>query len=346
MQKLLLIILASVASLHAGAEDHFYLGPQATYQFWDESRFLPGFDDDNGIQLGLNVGYEFGATESAKYAAEFVAQTSGSDTNAEADVYELNYYMYGSESSFGTTPYFVAGFSHINMDPAVVIDKTTTNAVLGAGISKYLGEFLEWKTDIRFRTAIGDHAVGQVHDVGITTALNFHFGRSGPAIPAASAPAPTPPPAATPPVRVSTPAPESVRNIPIPRVEPARPAEPQVRDVTVVLNVLFETNSSVLQDLDDAEFRRMANALRDNPGVTLTIEGHTDSAGSAEYNETLSQRRATQVKEALVSRYGAPEARIRAIGYGESRPIADNETSAGRAQNRRVVGVISYQEQL
>lgn len=335
MQKRLLLLCTTLISAPLLAEDHFYMGPQATYQFWDKNRFLPGLDDDNGVQLGLNLGYEFGATANAKYAAEFVAQTSASDTNAEADVYELNYYSYFSESSFGTTPYMVAGFSHINMDSAVVLDQSTTNATLGFGISRYLGEFLELKTDIRFRTAIGDHAVGQVHDVGLTAALNFHFGKSG----SSSTPAPAPVVAPAP-----APAPAPARVAPAPRPQPAPAPQPVVvRDVTVTLDVLFETNSSILQNLDDAEFQRMADALRDNPGVTLTIEGHTDSAGSAEYNETLSQRRADRVKEALVTRYGAPADRIRSVGYGEARPIADNATAAGRAQNRRVVGVISYQ---
>ncbi len=333
MKKVNLFVISALVSAGVSAEDHFYMGPNATYQFWDKNRFVSGADDDNGVQLGLNLGYEFGATDSSKYAAEFSVQTSASDTNAEADEYAFNYYTYFSESSFGTTPYLVAGFSHIDMDRSVVIDQSTTNATLGLGISQYLGDFLELKYDMRFRTAIGDHATGQVHDFGFNVALNYHFGRSGKTTPVA-APAPAP---------VAAPAPAPARVAPAPRPQPAPAPQPVVRNVTVTLDVLFETNSSILQNLDDAEFQRMADALRENPDVTLTIEGHTDSAGSAEYNETLSQRRADRVKEALVTRYGAPENRIRSVGYGEDRPIADNATAAGRAQNRRVVGVISYQ---
>jgi OOP family OmpA-OmpF porin len=342
MQKILLILCTILISASIWAEDHFYLGPQLTYQYWDKSRFLPGQDDDNGVQAGLNFGYAF----ASKYAVELVAQTNLSDTNAEAEVYELNHYTYFSESSFGTTPYLVAGVSQVEMDSAVVYDQSTTNVMLGLGISQYLSDYLDLKYDVRMRRAIGAEATGSVNDLGLNLALNFHFGRHEdapvPAVIAAPTPAPAPPP---PPVRVATPAPESVRNLPAP-TRSAPPASPQTRDVTVALDVLFETNSSVITDLDDAEFSRMADALRENPGVTLTIEGHTDSAGSAEYNETLSQRRADRVRESLISEYGAPAGRVTAVGYGEARPIANNETAAGRAQNRRVVGVISYQEEL
>lgn len=335
MRKILLVLTTFTLSASALAEDHFYVGPHLNYQYWDENRFQAGLADDNGVQLGLNLGIKF----DAGYALELAAQTSASDTNAEADVFEINYYGYGAESSIGNTPYIVAGlFSYVNMDPDVVIDKSTTNFSLGAGISRMLGDSLEWKSDIRFRTALDSNISDRILDIGLTTALNYHFGRSGTPAPAAAAPS-APAPVATPVVeRAPAPAPVAA---PAPATAPA-PA-PQVREVTVELDVLFETNSSIITDLDDAEFRRMADALEENPGVTLTIEGHTDSDGSSEYNETLSQRRADRVKTALVEQYNAPENRITAIGYGESRPVATNETNAGKAQNRRVVGVITYQ---
>lgn len=340
MQKILLTLCLILASSSLFAEDHFYAGPQLTYQFWDKSRFLPGLDDDNGVQAGLNLGYAF----ASKYAVEFAAQTSLSDTNAEAEVYALNHYTYFSESSFGTTPYLIAGVSKVEMDSALVFDTSTTNVVLGLGISRYLGDFLELKYDIRVRHAIDDVASGQVNDVGLNLALNYHFGQHDDAPAPVVAPAPAPAPRPTPvveraPAPVAAPAPRPARPAPA-------PVEPLTREVTVELDVLFETNSSIITDLDDAEFRRMADALQENATVTLTIEGHTDSAGSAEYNETLSQRRADRVKDTLVAQYNAPVNRVRAIGYGEARPTTSNETAAGRAQNRRVVGVISYVEEL
>lgn len=337
MQKLLPILITTLISAPLLAQDHFYLGPQATYQFWDKSRFLPGLDDDNGVQLGINLGYEFAANSdidfAPKTAFELVAQTSASDTNAEADVYEFNTYFFGNESSFGTTPYFVAGISKVKMESDVVIDDSTTNMVLGFGISKYLGDYLEMKYDIRWRHGLSDQTPGDINDVGLTIAFNHHFGRSSQAAPAVVAPAPAPVPTPTP----------VVERAPTPAPAPAPAPEPQLQDVTVRLDVLFATNSSIITDMDDAEFRRMADALVENPDLSLTIEGHTDSDGTAEYNQTLSQRRADRVRDTLISRYGVSADRVTAIGYGEERPISDNNTATGKAQNRRVVGVISYQ---
>ena len=90
----------------------------------------------------------------------------------------------------------------------------------------------------------------------------------------------------------------------------------------------------------DREFRRSQNEaaekLKDNPNLRVEIEGHTDSVGTELYNLGLGQRRAEAVKGYLVLRHQVDSNRMTALSYGESRPIADNRTSEGRAQNRRV----------
>jgi len=100
--------------------------------------------------------------------------------------------------------------------------------------------------------------------------------------------------------------------------------------------VNFESNSDRLLPgatsvLDDA-----VATLKKNPTITVEVAGHTDSDGAAEYNEGLSARRATTVRDYLASN-GIAENRMTVRGYGEVEPIADNGTSAGKAQNRRVV---------
>ena len=79
----------------------------------------------------------------------------------------------------------------------------------------------------------------------------------------------------------------------------------------------------------------MSNSSEDNPGLKISIEGHTDSTGTAVRNKTLSQQRAESVVSALV-KAGIDAKRLSAKGWGQDNPIADNKTEEGRAKNRRV----------
>ncbi|GEM_PF-486593 len=99
-----------------------------------------------------------------------------------------------------------------------------------------------------------------------------------------------------------------------------------------------------LFDFDKAEVKpeffplldHIAKVMNDNPKMTVQLEGHTDSIGSVEYNQGLSERRANAIKESLVKRTMVDTNRLNAVGFGESKPITTNETKAGRAKNRRV----------
>lgn len=110
--------------------------------------------------------------------------------------------------------------------------------------------------------------------------------------------------------------------------------------VSIRLAVNFPTDSAQVGDEYLAEIRRVADFMREYPDTEAVIEGHTDSVGDAQYNQRLSQRRAEAVRQVLVERFGVAPRRVRAVGYGEARPVADNDTAGGRAQNRRVVAVL------
>ena len=105
--------------------------------------------------------------------------------------------------------------------------------------------------------------------------------------------------------------------------------------VTFKSDYLFATNSSTLLPGSYDELNRVANVLRQYPETTIQIAGHTDSTGSEEFNQRLSERRAESVRNALIN-MGVNPSRLTMVGYGESRPIASNNTEAGRQQNRRV----------
>ena len=99
--------------------------------------------------------------------------------------------------------------------------------------------------------------------------------------------------------------------------------------------ILFDTGKSTIKPESGAVLDNIADILDDYPNVRFRIEGHTDSTGSAERNQSLSQERAQSVMNYLIEK-GIPSNRMTAIGYGEDRPIADNNTREGRRTNRRV----------
>lgn len=103
----------------------------------------------------------------------------------------------------------------------------------------------------------------------------------------------------------------------------------------VLRDVNFEFDSAQLTANAQQVLNGVAERLVNNPDVRVSIEGHTDSRGAAEYNQNLSQRRAESVAAYLAQR-GVEANRMRAVGYGEERPVATNDTDEGRAQNRRV----------
>jgi len=114
-------------------------------------------------------------------------------------------------------------------------------------------------------------------------------------------------------------------------------------DIAINLHVLFATNKAIIINKAMTDIQKVAEFMRNYPDVTMTVEGHTDDRASAEHNLLLSKKRAQAVKRELV-KTGIRSSRLRAVGYGESQPIADNATEEGRVQNRRVVATAKYKK--
>ena len=102
----------------------------------------------------------------------------------------------------------------------------------------------------------------------------------------------------------------------------------------IIENVLFETGEEVISDVSKPELDKLVELMEEDITLEVEVSGHTDSVGSDAYNLRLSQKRADAVKKYLVDKGVKPE-RIRAVGYGESQPVATNETEEGRTRNRR-----------
>jgi outer membrane protein OmpA-like peptidoglycan-associated protein len=105
-------------------------------------------------------------------------------------------------------------------------------------------------------------------------------------------------------------------------------------------DVLFDTGKYTLKPGTQVSLAKVATILQLYPGLKVQVEGYTDSVGSDEFNQKLSENRANAVRDFLVQN-GVPSANATAAGFGKDKPVADNSTAAGRAQNRRVNLVVS-----
>jgi outer membrane protein OmpA-like peptidoglycan-associated protein len=115
--------------------------------------------------------------------------------------------------------------------------------------------------------------------------------------------------------------------------------EQDILAITLKSDFSFDFDSAVIKQGAEDEIARIAAVLIKYPQTNISIEGHTDSKGAEEYNMNLSKSRAEAVKNALIGR-GLSSSRLQTIGFGESKPVATNDTEAGRQQNRRVRIVI------
>jgi OOP family OmpA-OmpF porin len=104
----------------------------------------------------------------------------------------------------------------------------------------------------------------------------------------------------------------------------------------LTIRVNFDTDKSTIRKADLADLQKALAFVKKYPGYDISVEGHTDSVGTDKYNQALSERRAAAVKKYLVENGAAHTDKIKPVGYGESRPIAENKTAKGKFQNRRV----------
>lgn len=309
MRKLTTMVGAAllVSAAAAGANEGLYLGPSISQYLLDKDRSA---DDDsaNSTLLGLNLGYKI---PDSPFGVEV---GYGSDIGGEAlDVLKVDG-LYFLQRNKGWAPYFVLGFADYDRDDALLDDEDSTQQIgAGFGFSKVWDGHWEFRGDGRFyqKVSSGENAT----DLAFNLAVNYYFN--------------APEPAAEP------------ESEPMPVAEPVAPA---TRTITVKLNVLFEFDKAVVRGIYGDELVAVANAMKEHEDIELVLEGHTDAVGTDDYNQDLSLRRVQAVKAKLEQDYGVPKGRISTIGYGESRPIADNGTDEGRATNRRVIGELTFQE--
>jgi len=237
--------------------------------------------------------------------------------NIEGELTSLDAVYHFGAPGVGLRPYLSAGAAHQSIgQPDRSGRDSSTFANLGAGVKYYFTENVFAKASVD-----GMHNIDQGDSewmAGVGVGLNFGGGQ-----------APAPAPIAVAPVE-----------------EPAPVAEEPVPEVVrVELDVKFDFDKAKVKEESYADIQSLAEFMNQYPQTSTTVEGHTDSVGTDAYNQKLSERRAAAVRDVLVNQYGVADARVSSVGYGESRPVADNATDAGRAVNRRVEAEVEAQVQ-
>jgi len=135
---------------------------------------------------------------------------------------------------------------------------------------------------------------------------------------------------------------EATANAALESLRQVAAVQEEERGLVITLSgaVLFASGQSELLPIAQQKLDQVAETLNDNPGRAITIEGHTDSRGSRRRNQALSLARANSVRTHLISRQ-VEGSRIRAVGLGSERPVANNRSAEGRANNRRVEIIVA-----
>jgi OmpA-OmpF porin, OOP family len=323
----------AVAETRAGA---FTWTPGVEW-FW----FNDDLNLDPEIAAGAELGYNFTENLNAAIAAQFSSAETDDDTGG-ADVrhYELNgRYQFGAMGGWEPYVQFGAGRAKVDYSGATDdVSETTLN--LGGGLKYIMTDDAALRIGLRDVYGMDSEA----SNVGLAIAMEAQFGGEKAAAPEA--------PKAAPPPSAEEPKDSDKDGVTDDKDQcPDTPMEAKVDEkgcnvilketVSIELNIEFETAKDEVREAYQLEVEKLAKFLKEYPDTKVVVEGHTDSRGSDAYNQKLSDRRANSVKNELVQRYGIDAARVSAIGFGESKPVADNNTDEGRQQNRRVIGVVS-----
>jgi OOP family OmpA-OmpF porin len=340
----ILIALAGTALQAQAADDRLYVAPTVNYTFSDNDRRA-----DDGWGGGLALGKPI--TQHLNMELSLTGSSLDYKTGSgNYDLWTLGVdalYLFNRDADF--TPYGVLGIGAMYSDIPGKHDTGMTGNI-GLGIMKRLTDNISLRADARYRmdgnstNAFGANNFG---DAIISVGLNFALGQK-------AQPKPKPEPMPEPmPVVQPAPAPEpepTPAPAPAPAPMPAAPAltTPQAMqldqaksgDVVVILEgVNFEFDSARLRPDAITILDEAVTVLNRRSDISVDVVGHTDSTGTMQYNQGLSERRAKSVYDYFVSK-GIAADRLTTKGYGETKPIASNATREGRAKNRRVELVV------
>ncbi len=309
---LLVFSTTAFAQIRPGA---FNVGPYVGFGAFEGNQDL-----DNAPVLGVRGGYDFTKNLGVeatfnwiptRYGYTSIIPSSLGPGLSRPDSTHVNVYNYRVEGiyNFNLTqlpqlvPFVAVGIGGQSIDyrsgNSDERDRTRLAPDYGASLKYFITENVAIRGDLRHVLAIGS----LYNDFEGTLGVAYYFGGKK------EAPAPPPPP-------------------------PEKKFEERVR-----LNIEFDFDKSDIRPRYHDELKTVGDYMNKYPETNMAIEGHTDSRGTEEYNQKLSQRRVESVKKYIVDKFNVDGKRIKATGYGESKPIADNKTDEGRQRNRRVEAV-------
>lgn len=332
----------SAAANQEWPESFGYLGIQGSYYDIETGRDSIG-DVHNYWQPAVNLGYRFNPRFSIQLQyGEAETEARNLDIDVDAKLATITGRLHFPEWALGGfQPYAGAGYGRNELEPDGLRTKREDMYVGELGLQRLLGS--HFMLDIGVRGLLEDD--DRFFDSQPYIALNWLFGKRY--AEAAPAPAPEPAPRREEPMWIDSDndgVPDHLDQC------PNTPAGALVDDVgchltleetvSITLHVEFDHDSTTVKRSFLPQIGEVAEVLVQYPDAEVLLEGHTDSTGPASYNQNLSVSRADAVMRVLISEFGIGPERIRTSGMGESQPIADNNTAAGRAQNRRVEAVV------
>lgn len=332
------------------------------------SLFGDPLDDTEHYNLGLGMnltdrwGVDLMATQ---YETAYV---EGPGFAADGEQYRLDALYHLADLGEKARPYLAFGAGHQRLESQQLAGGEEEDTLINAGVGiKYqLAKRLLWRTDMRVMNSIDR----EYTDVAFSTGLSFLFGYSGERATPEPQPEPRQPldsdndgvinerdncPNTPRGARVDNQGCErdSDRDGVVDSKDQCPGTARQYKvdgtgcpielseNVSIEMRVEFATNSAEVREAYMSEIKKVADFMNQFDRTQVTVEGHTDNTGAAAYNQDLSQRRADSVRQILINRFGLSADRVEAVGYGEERPTASNDTAEGRELNRRVVAEIS-----
>jgi OOP family OmpA-OmpF porin len=315
----------------AAAEVPITLNAGVGYWFFD--RDLRGFDVDDTSTPFVGMEYAFNDNWAAEvlFADKNDSDLKGGGPDVDITTWQLGMLYYGGSyigDAWRLRPYVALGAGEIKID-ADQFDTVETTVNGGVGVRWMLGKRIGLRLESRALYSVDESDT----DILVSAGLNYYLGKV------------TADPVVVEPVDSDgdgvTDDRDRCPGTPLGTRVDADGCPLAVAQVaSIKLKVNFGFNSTKVEERYFSDLGELAVFLKRFSDLEVVVEGHTDSVGPEDYNQQLSQARAQAVVDTLVNQHGIDAARLEPKGYGESQPVASNDTEEGRAENRRVMATL------